>query len=95
MQILPYEPSWDSQVVSRYSEAVRYVPHCYPVTVEAFEPLLHPMVEGGQSHKRLEVETALVAREGSELVGFIHLGISRPEEDEAPRGIIRLSMTSE
>jgi len=90
MEILSYEPDMSSELASAYNSVIRGVPHCYPVDPEVFASVLSAAVGEGEDHSRLRSEEAFVAREGSAILGFIHVAIERPEkENEAPQGIIR------
>lgn len=77
-------------MTSAYNEVTRGVPHCYPVSVEDFTPVVAPAAEGGSSQDRLHSDVAFVAREGASILGFIHVAIERLEEaEETEEGIVR------
>jgi ribosomal protein S18 acetylase RimI-like enzyme len=90
METLAYDPEMAEELVGVYNEAVRHVPHCYPVTEEEFGAALAPAAGQGVSHAGLHSESAFVAREGRELLGFINLAIERRRgEEEEQQGAIR------
>ena len=90
MEISRYEPTMSPELASAYSNIIRSVPHCYPVSVEDFAYAVAAVVEEGKSHDRLRSEAAFVAREDSSMLGFIHVAIECAEKaDEAEQGVIR------
>ena len=90
MEILRYEPTMSPELASAYNSIIRGVPHCYPVRAEDFASVIARAVEGGSSQDRLHSEAAFVAREGTSVLGFIHVAIERAEKaDEAEQGVIR------
>ncbi|UCH36481.1 MAG: GNAT family N-acetyltransferase [Armatimonadota bacterium] len=88
MEILQFEPEMAAGVARCYSDLVAGVPHCAPVSAEAFaalEPLAGP---------RAHSDEMLVARgANSEVAGFVHLAVAAPPtEDGHPKdepGLIR------
>ena len=90
MEILRYDPGMAPELTSAYNEVTRGVPHCYLVSVEDFASAVAPAAEGGSSHKLLHSEAVFVGRAGGLILGFIHVAVQRPEEDEErEEGIIR------
>ena len=91
MEIVPYEPALSADLASAYNHVIRGVPHCHPVSPEQFASAAAPAAGGEASHERLHSESALVARDGKSVRGFIHLAVERPgEQGQAEQGIIRL-----
>lgn len=83
MEIIPYNPDFQAALTDLYNQATVGVPHCYPVCVEAFADSLPKEA----SQRDLHNEIVLVVREGSSILGFIHGGITRDEQE--PEGILR------
>lgn len=78
------------QLAAVYNEAVRGVPHCYPVSEEGFAAELAAAAGQGEGHKGLHSEAAFAAREGGALAGFVHTGIKRATEKKPQeQGMIR------
>ena len=90
MKVAPYEPAMAGELTSAYNGLIRGVPHCYPVDVEDFAAALAPAVAGGRSHERLHSEAAWVVRDGGSAIGFVHVGVERPEKKgQDEQGVIR------
>lgn len=95
MEVIPYTPAISSNLASVYSDAIRDVPHCYPVGVEEFASVLAGAAGTGPGHDGLSSEAVLVAKSGGRVVGFIHVGIgyepdeSAPQANQANHGIVR------
>ena len=90
MEILRYEPAMSSGLTSAYNNTIRGVPHCYPTSVEDFASVVAGAAGEGSSHDRLHSDAAFVAREGTSILGFIHVAMERPKKaDEAEQGVIR------
>lgn len=76
MRIARFEPSMAAGLARSYSELVAPAPHCGPVGEEWFRDL-----------RRLErapcrEESLLVAQEGGEVVGFVHMGVAAPATED-------------
>lgn len=71
-------------LVKLYNEAIRHIPHCYPVGRREFATALAPAMGGAPDVTRHD-EAILAAMESSELLGFVHMAIGKPElsDDEA------------
>ena len=90
MEVLRYEPGMAPELTSVYNELTCVVPHCYPVHVDDFASAVAPGAAGGSSQKLLHSEAVFVGRAGGSVLGFIHVAVQRPEEDEErEEGIIR------
>ena len=64
------------------------MPHCYPVGLERFREAFVPVLEGGESPRRLSNERVFVAMNKGEPVGFVHVA-DYCREEEPVRGAIR------
>ncbi|UCC68709.1 MAG: GNAT family N-acetyltransferase, partial [Armatimonadota bacterium] len=90
MEVVGYRSDMAGEVSSVYDEAVRDVPHCYPVSEDAFAAELAAAAGGESSHERLHSEAAFVGSEAGRIIAFAHVGVERPkEEGEADQGVIR------
>ncbi|MBN1346921.1 MAG: GNAT family N-acetyltransferase [Phycisphaerae bacterium] len=95
MEILSYDPAMLPGIVASYNRVIRGVPHCFPVCEAEFEAALTGPAGGRPSHDWLHSETAFVAREGTSVLGFAHVGLGHEDRDGAEndrgsdRGIIR------
>ena len=90
MEILSYEPSLLDDVTAVYNEMVTGTPYCYPVTPEQFATVVP--TDGNPVHGQFRSEHLLVARDGSDVLGFIQYGIWQAEwveEGDPPLGAIR------
>lgn len=90
MKVVPYEPAMAGEAASIYNGLIRGVPHCYPVSVEDFATALAPAAGEDSTHERLHSEAAWVVREGESALGFVHVGVERPEKKgQDEQGVIR------
>jgi len=76
MEIIAFEPGMAAAVARCYGELVRPAPYCAPVGGERFADLRR--LERGP----LREEAVMVAREGGEVVGFVHTAIIPPATEE-------------
>jgi GNAT superfamily N-acetyltransferase len=87
MEIVAFEPQMAEEVARCYNELIEPVPDCYAVKPERFASL--KAIE----HWRLREEEIAVAREGTEVVGFVDVARATPGKswDEPPGapGVIR------
>lgn len=77
MTLIPYEPSMIDGIARCYNDNMAVVSRFRPIEASRFavrEVLLPP-------HVRVRDEQIMVAREGRDIVGFIHVGIARPPEE--------------
>jgi ribosomal protein S18 acetylase RimI-like enzyme len=85
MYLVPYDPSLAEALCHVYNEAVRHVPHCYPVSVERFAaemPSSRPTASQAAlamsaSDDELVRAQVLVAMERGVIAGFVHFGLRR------------------
>ena len=95
MEVLPYDPGMLSGLTAAYNAATSRVPHCYPVSAEAFAAALPTVAEEKEGaeqedNKRLHSEAVAVARDGGRIAGFVHTALVRPKkEDEDEQGAVR------
>ena len=90
MDVLPYEPSMAPQLAAAYNSQVRGLPHCYPVSAEAFASAVSPGPGDDEMHARLHSQSASVAAEGAAIVGLVDVAVEGPEEgEEKGEGLIR------
>ncbi len=95
MEILPYEPAMLTDVAAAYNDAIRDVPHCYPVNVEDLEPALAGTAGGQPGHVDVHSEAAWIAKAGASVLGLIHAGVGQEPVESAQgpgrtdRGIVR------
>ncbi|MCH8292848.1 GNAT family N-acetyltransferase [Candidatus Poribacteria bacterium] len=90
MEILRYEKIMLSDLTAAYNNITRGVPHCYPVNDEEFASAMVALTKEGYSYERLHSEAAFVAREGSTILGFVHVAIELSEKlDAVDVGVIR------
>ena len=76
------------ELASHYNAATRVVPHCYPVGEDDMAAVLAHA--DGTDLGPLETESAIVVRDGSDLCGFAHYGVTDGDDQDAERrGIIR------
>lgn len=90
MEVVSYDPLLLGEVTAAYNELVIGTPYCYAVTPELFGRLV-PAAEGSPLPE-LQSEHMLVAREGGEVLGFIHCGTASElwqRDSEARPGAIR------
>jgi len=81
MDIVAFEPGLAESLARCYNALVEPVPQCYPVPAERFAS------PAALRHKRLRDEEIAVAREGTDAIGFVHVGIALPANDyEEPQG---------
>jgi GNAT superfamily N-acetyltransferase len=81
MQILPFNPSMAAEVARIYNEVTAPIPHCQPVQAEVFAD-----TEALRSDSCTQ-EVILVAQEGGEIRGFVHVGVAKPAtKDWMPQG---------
>jgi len=81
LEIVAFEPEMAEGVAGLYNDLIEPVPECYPAASARFESV------EALGHKRLHDEKMMVAREGGDVVGFVHVGVAHPaEEDDFPRG---------
>ena len=90
MEIVRYTPEMSRALAAVYHEAVRDVPHCYPVSDHAFGEELAAAAGEAEEQNGLHSEAVFVAREDRRPLGFVHVGIEgvtedRPEEQGAIR----------
>ena len=89
MEIIPYDPALAPALARNFNDLTAAVPHCYGVEPETFAQALAGAANGA-GHKSLRAEQVLVARALGTVLGFVHLGIEKPEDDEEDEtGIIR------
>jgi len=79
-----YEAGMAAGLADAYNRVVRGVPHCHPVSEEAFAEAVAATVGEGGDRGRLHSEAAFVAKEDGAIWGFIHLAVERPKEPEQP-----------
>jgi len=90
MNLIPCHTGMAPELASLYNVAIRDLPHCYPVSPEEFAITLSPTSEIDRNAARLEEQVVLAAREGTTLIGLIHLGRARPNEQGQPGpGVLR------
>jgi GNAT superfamily N-acetyltransferase len=90
MEIVRYTPEMSRDLAAVYHDAVRGVPHCYPVSDDAFAEELAAAGGEGEGQEGLHSEAVFVAREGRRPLGFVHVGIEGATEDRPEeRGAIR------
>ncbi len=76
MEIVGFEPTMADDVARCYNDLIEPVPDCYPVPADRFASL------AGLASGRLREEAMMVAVESGEVVGFVHVGIALPAEEE-------------
>ena len=90
MNVVPYELAMAGELTSLYNELIRGVPHCHPVGLDEFAAALAPAAGEGTRAKRLHSAAAVVATEGTSILGFVHAAVERPEKEaDAEQGVIR------
>lgn len=90
MEIVRYTPEMSRDLAAVYHGAVRGVPHCYPVSDDAFAEELAAAAGEGEGQEGMHSEAVFVAREGGRPLGFAHVGIeSVTEERPDEQGAIR------
>lgn len=89
MEIVSYSPEQAAAVSEAYNRAVLGVPHCYPAGAEDFAEVARGACGGPPPHARVHDEAAFVARDGAEVLGFVHVGVETPKhEDGAAQGVM-------
>lgn len=90
MEILEYTPDMQRQIAHCYNALTAHVPHCCPVSeAELGKVLMCPAYETTDK-KRLQSQTAFVARDRKGILGFIQVGIGPCEKlNRNNIGIIR------
>lgn len=89
MEILAYEPSFLGEIAVVYNETSTGTPYCYSVAPALFEGLVPAE---GSPLPELQSEHMLIARDGGEVLGFVHCGMASPgwrEDCESAPGVIR------
>ncbi len=80
MEIHPYQPEMAKPLTVLFNQAMRGVPHCYPVSVRSFSTAL-----GGDEAAMPEfprrADAVFVASDHGEIVGFVHGAIDRLHRD--------------
>ena len=81
MEIAGFEPTMAEDVARCYNDLIEPVPDCYPVAADRFASV------AGLASNRLRDEELMAARVGGDIVGFVHVGIALPaEEEDEPKG---------
>jgi len=90
MEIVRYTPQMSRDLAAVYHNAVRRVPHCYPVSDDAFAEELAAAAGEEEEQNGLHSQAVFVAREDRRPLGFVHVGIEAATEDRPEeRGAIR------
>ena len=84
MEILRYDPTMCRQLVCIFNQALRPVPHCYPVSADELASALAPAAGEAEGHRRLHSEAVFASRQGPSIAGFIHVAMEREQEQNQP-----------
>ena len=76
VEIVPYEPDMAVSLARCYNDLVAPVPHHHPAVEDWFRDLRPAQLQSCTE------EEIIVAREGQQVVGFAHMGISAPPTHE-------------
>jgi GNAT superfamily N-acetyltransferase len=89
MDVYPYEPSMAASLTALFNEAMRPVPHSYPVRRATLAAALAGETDDhGRAYRR--DEAVWVAQEGKDVVGFVHAAVGFPRRDDTVEaGLIR------
>jgi len=82
MHILPCDVSMAGALAAIYNRAVEPVPFCWPADADAFAAAVAKVEGQAKSDKPLRDKAAFVATDGGRIVGFIDIGVGRPEDDD-------------
>jgi len=82
VEILTYDPSMLGGLAAAYNRATSDVPHCYPVAEDTFGKGLRELSEDRKKDCSLGWQEVLVARDGSDVAGFVHPAIGRLGKDK-------------
>ncbi len=90
MEIIEYTPEMQKQIAHCYNILMANVPHCYPVSENELGKVLTCSAYETEDKKLLQSQTTFVAREGTNVHGFIQVGIGPCERlNKNNIGVIR------
>ena len=75
MEIIEYTSEMQKQIGHCYNNLTANVPHCYPVNDDELGKVLMCPVYETEDKKLLQAQMTFVAREGTNVRGFIQVGI--------------------
>ena len=90
MEVIAYDESLHPAVTAFYNRAIEPVPHCYPASEDALGASLGPHLRDEKGDSNLYPENVFVAREGTDVLGFVHVANGKPHKDDTELfGMIR------
>ena len=90
MEVLEYSSSMTEELASIYNEAVRDVPHCWPVSAERYARAMPAATDEDDGVHSMRDNAVFVAAEGGSVLGYVHAAIAAPKEQEpAETGVMR------
>ncbi|NQT53789.1 hypothetical protein HQ576_17160, partial [bacterium] len=82
MEVIAYDESLRPAVAAFYNRAIEPVPHCYPASEDALGASLGPHLRDEKGDSNLYPEKVFVAREGTDVLGFVHVANGKPRKDD-------------
>ncbi|MHC4983145.1 MAG: GNAT family N-acetyltransferase [Planctomycetota bacterium] len=90
MYIRRYEDSMDGAVAAAFNDALRDVPHCWPVAAEELAAVVAQADGQAEGHEDVHCQVTFVAEDASKVTGFINAAVGKPEGPiQGRQGIIR------
>jgi GNAT superfamily N-acetyltransferase len=89
LQFIPFEPSLAEEAVAAFNHATADVPHCYPITPQAFAAACASTV-GDYGFGPIRSQETLLVRNAGRVVGLATYGQCRRDADSPEKATIRM-----
>lgn len=87
VEVVEYEPHLLPRLTRAFNDALRGIPHCYPVDEKRLSRSLNGQLAERKRRSPLRTQKVFVAVDGGHVLGFVHTGTAH--HDDETKGYIR------